>query len=90
MNEHEDRIEKLSGRLQKSILQFRGKLLGKVPRLERRHLLPLSVLLGMSVAMAASARLRSVLVMKLTMLASTHFLKRDLYRERDEAGTGGE
>ena len=73
----ENRIDRLSTRLQENYQIFRGRLMTPAPHFRMQLMIPLAVLVVATVVMATSRTARQSLLLKTAVLVSSRFLKRE-------------
>lgn len=82
----ENRISRLSNRLQENFQIYRGKLVTPAPHLRMQLLIPVAVLLVGTVVMATSRTARQSLLLKMAVLVSSRVLKKEALEEEPTIG----
>lgn len=77
----ENRIARLSNRLQENYQIYRGRLVTPAPHFRMQLLIPVAVLLVGTLVMASSRTARQSLLLKMAVLASSRFLKKEVLEE---------
>lgn len=75
MKKADNEVNELSSRLQTSLLAFSGRRPGPAPRFQRQLLIPVGLIVGAALLLSLSPKARKSLLLKMTLLASTHFLQ---------------
>jgi hypothetical protein len=74
----ENRIDRLSNRLQENFQIFRGRLVTPAPHFRMQLLIPVAVLVVAGVFMVSSRTARQSLLLKMAVLASSRLLKKEV------------
>ncbi|MES2605439.1 MAG: hypothetical protein V4603_10915 [Pseudomonadota bacterium] len=77
----ENNIGRLSNRLQENFQIFKGRLVTPAPHVRMQLLVPVAVLVVAGVFMVSSRTARQSLLLKMAVLASSRFLKKEVAQE---------
>jgi hypothetical protein len=79
-----ERVRKLSGHLQRDMLQLSGKLRGKPPTFKMSLLIPIAVLVGAGAVLVFSSKARNSMLLKTAVLVSSRLLRKEVADEEPE------